>query len=673
MENYDILAEINNRIPKGNFVRAEFVASESNYIKLWTAETPYFFLYNVARKKFMRNTTIPSVADTFISVDFYSKSSKSFVAKRSDENYCHIIYEDGAVESKTFSYAGEEFNNYRPVRGTGRNSNKWVFYNSLQRKVKWSIDNGYEFYNNESLDKEFSNNFFSIQSADRLYMKLGAYCALDDDKNWQHYRKQTAKYCRYKFDSIQELRGKYLLCKLWRRDEYLLFNEQLVLREENVERAFIPVASWETQKIITNDKYLFVQQKDGAYYQAFHLKDGTNVITPWQHINIDTTNGFRLTVEVDGGTYVTKTMDEFINESSAFRSCMEEESIRLAQKGFQPISNFLVTRGEVKAIRPTLITAIDRAILNNEKIPDDLPTHIDYFASVSQPRITHNEFWWLRCNRKTCDFKHGDTICWFITSDNAIAITEFQRNGFKLVYYHLLGSSNQFDKYRSIKRCAHIKLVDITSDNLILGLTRALDERLHRDSITDKSRNEFVLLQTNIQQIEDVLSRQGVNEELIKTVLSTVYPNYQEKIDEFHRNNSTVEFTYGKGRYKLSLGEKCKVNLFQKSHKRFLSSAGVIIGLVDDNTFAEAPEDCEYDYSLQGDGQDQHFSQHFEKINKKIRDDEARVLLFKKDENDGLFFFDEVKYFSHEIRPREMFKYGTTYILFHLVSQLRYK
>ena len=97
----------NGKLLYGTFYKIERVAESSNFYCLWPNDS-LFFLYNVNLCRYALKSETTSNAQTFLRIEHYSIESKSFIAYRSDNEYAHIIFEDGAFEEKTFQYVGIE-------------------------------------------------------------------------------------------------------------------------------------------------------------------------------------------------------------------------------------------------------------------------------------------------------------------------------------------------------------------------------------------------------------------------------------------------------------------------------------------------------------------------------------------------------------------------------------
>ena len=155
-------ALFNNGESLTGFHKIERVADNSNYYCLWPT-SEYFYLYHIIKRKFALNCNAITDANTFVKIEHYSEITGSFIVYRKDEVYAHIIFEDGYVESTTFSFIGEETDGARPVKTC---SGRWFFYDTRKRKcLHLTGSKGYQI--DGCLEKILTREIFIINKNNR--------------------------------------------------------------------------------------------------------------------------------------------------------------------------------------------------------------------------------------------------------------------------------------------------------------------------------------------------------------------------------------------------------------------------------------------------------------------------------------------------------------------------
>ena len=139
------------------FYKIEKIAEGSHYYCLWPTHK-YFYLYHIEKGKYALNSNIISIANKFVKIENFAEETGSFVAYRENDNFAHLIFEDGYVETKTFSFVGKEIEGIRTVKTC---SNRWFFYDTRKRKyLPLTGTNGYKLDGN--LETILTANIFVI-------------------------------------------------------------------------------------------------------------------------------------------------------------------------------------------------------------------------------------------------------------------------------------------------------------------------------------------------------------------------------------------------------------------------------------------------------------------------------------------------------------------------------
>jgi hypothetical protein len=218
------------------------------------------------------------------------------------------------------------------------------------------------------------------------------------------------------------------------------------------------------------------------------------------------------------------------------------------------------------------------------------------------------------------------------------------------------------------------------------------------DEVTGMDVQELI---SDIQNIKSVLEKQGFSQDKIDETLFNLYPDYKRRIDEIKSLLETqgftlskinevltilypvyipliveeqvlqceryADFTFGNRSYHLGLNEIWNEDnpFYRKGHIRKDNNIFILINKEEDNF--SLSQDTSYQYNLKGQGSDRRFNQDIEnQINKAISNG-TNLLLFEKDSDDHIIFFDKAVYVGHDTISEG----DRTVIQFHLKSLLR--
>lgn len=517
------------------FSKIEKVTDNSNYYCLWKEDG--FYLYHAKKNFYALRTNIPEKAQMFSTVKYYSEKSQSFVACRSinvDKVYAYIVYEDGYVTDITdpFREVGEESNGMRPVKSC---DNKWVYYDTMQRRLVWRRDKGYRWKQGEWLGRKLGGNCFVKHSPDGR-CQLGYY---DPNEHQVHYEPSA-------FDSIEELGKNCLIGKLDSNNSYALYtlpvngNPHLVglydqkpiydekldifiarKRKEYKEEWYVitpkrkEVTSfrWQENNFVIEGEYIF-NQSEGKW-RIFNMKDGSEAPVCWKNLRVFNDDGFRMLADtaqgVDQEVFIADIKKQYeealrrtrrlYEERHSPASVKQQELAREKEDASSEVAQKPAKNVEQVSIRKQAETAFE--------CENRLPDKISYYTYIDNAHISRDGY--LYCGRKCANISKGKYICWLIRKNKALAVTEYLRpSTYKLCYYKVLKDECAlFEIQEKQNRFVAMALEDVQEDTLVGKLQEIiLNNRSGADGLLQKQRvKEFLLAEDfDPERVEVALS-----------------------------------------------------------------------------------------------------------------------------------------------------------------------
>jgi hypothetical protein len=482
-------------------------------------------------------------------------------------------------------------------------NDSWGFYNSYRNNVEWKEDN-YKLQGKEQPYQRYNNFYFSVR--DKASYRLGRY------KITKYYNEQHILYYQYgEFESIID-EGKTLLCKYLKDNGYIRFNK---------------------------------------------------------------------------------------NDNGNFTAVPEELSSSETPQ------------------QPTLSAPI-------EEKPNRLPNHIEVCTVVKSANISNN---CLQNDRKYNAKSSNEHIAWYVIDTNSIVVTQWAHGAHQICYYRDLDKNEKLIMNTTVPFIETNLIVN--EQNLMEGFKKEIEQYLPKkstiqeeakdstdyvdevktdhastptyqktDEVTGMDVQELI---SDIQNIKSVLEKQGFSQDKIDETLFNLYPDYKRRIDEIKSLLETqgftlskinevltilypvyipliveeqvlqceryADFTFGNRSYHLGLNEIWNEDnpFYRKGHIRKDNNIFILINKEEDNF--SLSQDTSYQYNLKGQGSDRRFNQDIEnQINKAISNG-TNLLLFEKDSDDHIIFFDKAVYVGHDTISEG----DRTVIQFHLKSLLR--
>lgn len=622
-----------------DFFKIERLAEGSNYYLLWPdAQRDDFYLYNAKKQTYAFNRIF------FKKTEYYSEDSLSFVAYRSDHNYAYMFYEDGYIDKEhVCGYIGEEYNGVRPIKTYG---GRWLYYNVYMRKPLWKVEYGYKLKEGWSLGKKIDYNCFVVNRAD------GGMCI------WR-YNEKAHKIENHSsiYDSIECIDSSYLLCQKHRESLFELFLCRKFRCLSNPQ--------WRTPNFLFKGNYIFynsspdVPANGSTGWQIFNTKDGKPALClDWVNIRLyDLDGDFYMLVDTDtekGKKVFLSDIEKSANDLKALSQSLYAQSKQEKttdihnEEGTNQTdideSNEIEKKDEKRNAQP----------MRKEKQPfqckNQLPSSIKYCTSIkTSERIRRGGY--LQCNRKCTDVLHKEYICWIVPQNNRLIITQYiRRNTYKIVYYKTYDQTHFIDKGIELPtRIIPITLENAQEDTLIEQLEKALD-------IAAETKNNKVCTESVLQENHCVTESPKITDKQMQ--LSS-----QDK----------VCFTFSDKCYALNVDDVWEIeNVFDKQ-KYLLKEEVLAILLTPENLVSiEYKQNVSPHYKIIGVGKDVRFDQDFGPINKAIRDNARKILLFKRDD-DKIYLVDEVRCCGYTMETQTFHRKDKErkVILFDLVSLRR--
>lgn len=651
-------------IVEESFAKIERVAEASPCYCLWMETTrPCCCIYNAEKQFFVRKSNTFKLAETFCKIECYSSESKSFVAYGSDNDFVHIIFDDGSFNNYNdkgnkvlFDYVGEEHFGMRPVRILP--SKKWVYFDSQKKTLAWSKDKGYDLKDGV-LGRKLSKDYYLVCYAPN-------YCKVKRYDNIRH-KPETI---RHAYQSVEECEcPSYYICKLYNKELYELvycsstwksigcYAEKPIYDAKNNvyyarrERVWCIIKDgkelfnyqWENHCFLFKGGYIFyhpladVVQSISSHsgWKIFDGEDAEETGQWWKNIRLcdwDTNAGLLVDTEVqkdikiflkDLASCIGSHMNDLIARSKLLSASNDSvQTKKFALVGDIPHhsvspTEILEEKEEITLERSNAQSAKKEA--TRFQCENHLPSSIKYCTSIDTPeKITSDGY--LQCNRKCAGVLYKEYICWIVPKSSSLIVTEYIHKTHKVIFYKTYEQAHFFEGIELPTRIVPITLEGAQEDTLIEQLEEALDITI--DTKYDKVYSKTVLLDDNS---------------------ITESPKIADKQMQLPLHDK-VCFTFNDKGYALNLGEVWDIeNVFDK--KKYLLKNGVLAILLSTTNLVsiEYKQSVNPHYKIIGVGNDLRFDQDFVgPINKVIRDNARQILLFKR-ENDKIYLVDEVR------------------------------
>ena len=624
-----------------DFFKVERLAEGSNYYLLWPdAQRDDFYLYNAKKQIYAFHRKL------FKKTEYYSEDSLSFVAYRSDNGYAYMFYENRDIdEHDAYLFIGEEYNGMRPVKSTYKG--KWLYYDVNKQNLAWKKGNGYDLPEGWFLGKKLDYNCFIVNHADGG-MEIRGY----------NIKKHKPEYNHSIYDSIKKCADSpYLVCKKRRENLFDLFLCRKFRCLSNPQ--------WRTPNFLFKENYIFynsspdVPANGSTGWQIFNTKDGKPALClDWENIRLyDLDGDFYMLVDTDtekGKKVFLSDIEKSANDLKALSQSLYAQSKQEKttdvhnEEGTNQTdideSNEIEKKDEKRNAQP----------IRKEKQPfqckNQLPSTIKYCTSIDMlEKITNDGY--LQCNRKCTDVLHKEYICWIVPQNNRLIITQYiRRNTYKIVYYKTYDQTHFIDKGIELPtRIIPITLENAQEDTLIEQLEKALD-------IAAETKNNKVCTESVLQENHCV----------------TESPKIADKQMQLSSQDK-VCFTFSDKCYALNVDDVWEIeNVFDKQ-KYLLKEEVLAILLTPENLVSiEYKQNVSPHYKIIGVGKDVRFDQDFGPINKAIRDNARKILLFKRDD-DKIYLVDEVRCCGYTMETQTFHRKDKErkVILFDLVSLKR--
>ncbi len=663
------------------FLKIERVSPHSNYYCLWrNHEDEFFYLYNAATGKFALKTDSFQSAKTFSKIAFYSETTKSFVAVRSDKPYFHILFEDGYLEERTFNDVGDEYNNSRPVMvcvNDGKSYNeKWAYYDCKRRKLEWNIvRNGYvwdEEKGGGKLGRKLFQNQYEIIYREG-YSRL---CSYGGEKRKPFYSDD-------KFELLEPIGNTYIVGNMLNKNLFVLFssrsfssnpigyyaeipqyveNHNLLIarREENwcviVDNKELSNYQWQGNAFVFVKNYIFNKNSEDDSWKIFKREDGSEVILNWRHIRVFDAPSFYMLVDTEENTNLRVTIKDIDREHQQLTQRLIEKSKNLN------IDHSLPTECEEEKVFKKPLLEVSETKSNDSEIREvtkkgtnirncsllqgaELPNRIDYYTSVDTLHIHKDGI--ISNNRKCNQLSVGNYVCWIVKDIKAIILSKYIRRAtYKALYCKIVeDEAGLFDRILPT-RISPIGIEGISEDTVI-------------DMIKEAMPIETKCFSSVSTQLVESTSEKDEDIKYTETVFD----------DDLYRGDikGNASFVFNAKEYSLDLDAAwMDGDIFYR--RSFLLKKDSLAILLDGNTEIFRISTDGVNYKLMGEGKDMKFSQDFNPTNEAIRTNSRPIILFKKDSVGVLRFFDVAKCvgYTMEGETRKV-------IIFKLSSLLRFK
>ncbi len=589
-----------------DFFKIERLAEGSNYYLLWSdAQMNEFYLYNAQKQTYAFDQKF------FKKIEYYSEDSLSFVAYRNDHNYAYIFYEDGYIDKEhVCEYIGEEYNGVRPIKTCG---GKWLYYDVYKRKTVWKVECGYKLKEGWTLGRKFNYNCFTVNRAD------GGMCI------WRYNEKaHKIEYHSSTYDSIKTCVGfPYLICKKFKENIFELFLCKKF-------RSLI-APQLRTSNFLFKGNYIFyspsleMPANGSTEWQIFNGKDGSPALLDWKNIRLyDWDSDFYMLVDTDtekDKKVFLSDIEKSVNDLKALSKSLYAQSIQEKTADVhneEETSPTNIDEPYAKIKEEKHQTQLSQNKKRAFQCKNQLPSSINYCTSIDTPeKITSDGN--LQCNRKCTDVLNKKYICWIAPQSSSLIVTEYRYKTHKVVFYKTYEQTHFFEGIKLPTRIVPITLEDVQEETLVEQLEEALG--ITTDIKYDKVRTGTVLQE--------------------KSNSVTESPEISDKQMQLSLNDK-VCFTFNNKCYALNIGDIWDIdNVFDKQ-KYLLKEEVLAILLTSSNLVSiEYKQSITPHYRIIGVGKDVRFDQDFGPINKTIRDNAKKILLFKKD-NEKTYLMDEV-------------------------------
>lgn len=683
------------------FLKIERLNEHSNYYKLYPNDN-CFLLYNVEKEVFSLNQKSAKLAHTFKCTDAYSFDTGSFAAYRSDVPYVHLIYEDGSFERDTYKYIGPEskdIHRSRPIQLTGfakENMSKWIYFHTKERKNAWNKTAAYEYYEGTMLADRFNNGYYST-------CRYGLYTLhLYKPADIIGGTRQKTVHFSEKFESITENYG-YLICKLHDKSIYRIYNENhnvkplasfssapvrlldkrmFVCKELEGNLSFLNL---DNDRILENESwlvedeyeieenYLFIKKPGSETWRIYSRENGKEIHTGWDKVVLKR-EGKKLRIFVDtdvllGLEVAISRIEEFHLQYLSKLSALSQE-IFSKQTGNietnQPSVSVTITpKLDKQSISQTSIRPVPHVLPNVVGFPDK----IDFITSISQIRCSSNKA--ILCPRKTNTLQKDDIIFWFDITNKIAYVTVFLFNK-----AHRILWSKQLDNFEAElikeipgKKFIEANLSDVTEQNIIEKVAslcrQSVTVQKAISDINDQKRQKE--LDIRYKKLVNFMMQEEYPKEKMEEVVKILLPDWKKP--EPPVDKEKVVFTFNDESFSIAPDETWIIK--DPFYKQSFLKKTKLVAVLLDKRFNEYSDREGVDYEMIGQGQDKKFDQDFtsDNANKPIRDNDRRILLFKKINNANVFF-DEVECVGYHI-VLENGVGSRKLIIFHLKSKCR--
>ncbi len=692
---------------KDVFFKIERLNENSNYYLLFPNES-CFLLYHIINHRFALNEGFAKDAHSFIKIEAYSYETGSFAAYRSDTALAHLIYEDGSFEKDTYLYIGPESNDSRrsrPVQLTGyakkENMFRWIYFHGKERKYGWDKKHAYEYYDGTYLSYRFKKGYYSTYK-DGQY-KLYFYETAD---NFRLSKPKSFDFKAY-FDSILESHG-YLVCKLHNKSVYRIYKEDysakpiasfssapilledkrmFVCKENEGVLSFFDLdsnmllenESWDVHSDYEiEDNFLFVKTPGRSTWKIYSRDNGKEVYTSWEKITLKREgDSLRLFVDTDDYsdveiliTGIEKYQLEYLSKLSSLSQPSPSDQPITEDKREPTPTEIIAPESqspqiEIKSIGSTPLSNVGVISDKNVGVISD---KIDFIISLSQISIRPNNT--IICNKSTRGLHTQDVIFWLDKTKHIVYVSRLAvTNAHRILWRKQLDD----DKVKLINdipnKFYEANLSCVTEQNVIEKVSSLCQQSVEiQKAINDrKEQKNLKELDIRYNKLISFMMQEDYPKEKMDEVVKILLPDWKKP--EPPVNNDKVVFKFNDESFSIAPDETWIIkNPF--SRQSFLRKTEIVAVLLNKN-FIEYSDLEGVDYEMEGQGQDPKFDQYFspENANTAIKDNERRILLFKKI-NNGNVFFDEVECVGYHM-AQEYGIGGRKLIIFHLKSKCR--
>ena len=625
------------------FVKIEKVAENSNYYCLWITEEK-FHLFNIKTKEYALKINTNRESKTFCKIVYYSNSTRSFVAYRSDKEYVYLLFEDGEYENYAFKSIGKEINGIRAVKG---HNNKWMYYNVHKKRFTFDINKGLLLCDDEELVPLFNLKYYTIYKVD-LYYKLIFF----DIKKHKIYHSDKIEY-------FEDTENNRVIGKLFNRNIYALFkNTNLITpigyfnskpRYVDVRNIFIAKklnsyviidgnreisnSQWTEDYFIFHNDYVLNRSARGIW-KLYSFNDGKEICTNWINIRYDSKN-FCIIADTD------KQKDRIITENDI--NDLSNLLLEKSKKVLVPLQQYEKDKRKIEcSVTESPKQGKERQKEEYTNQYNNLPQCVDYISFVQYIQISNNGYIQSSRTRKMLSFNNH--ICWVIQDKHAIAISRYiKTKAHKVIYYKENICSEIFNV--QFELTGFIK----TNKNNINEMNDLLIEVAKNMIVKEKEHTQFNDIKTcNIDNKEGLFENKRGNSNMVVTKPK----HYDEKMinGEIIDVKDEITFYFDRTPYVMKRGDIWdKSSVFWR--RQFINKGDLIVILLDDSSKVFIENNATF-YEIKGEGKDCRFNQDFNPTNRAIRDNNKRILLFQS-KNGSISLLDEVFCVGYDIRTDE--------------------